>query len=383
MSKSNLHCIPTNISTNSYYTARSYSSKQEASYSSGRSVCSKIAEEDDNNQQAYYKSQLRRHESKHQTDIIATHNSLSTASPYPTAFDQLIPVMGNTPIFDTSLTNNNLSQQHKYKSNYVCTGEPDQETLPHYVLLPIGKTGDGKSSLLNSMFGYEEFKAAATAKSVTDTVVERTGCWTVNKLNTIVTAADTPGFADSAGRDFTKAIQDYILDVSDRIGIDAFLLVFQFKSTESVIMNILKAFSKLMEDIEPNDWWDHVILVFTRFDYTKEPQTMVLRKTHMSTTLCEKIKETFQLEKAPRIAFVSSKNYQCPLLFGKECDCEPVRTHQHARMRLLKEAIAKCSEHGRWHGKRKRTINPPPSHSSSSILNPSNRPPPPLPTHSE
>ncbi|CAO3613649.1 unnamed protein product [Cunninghamella blakesleeana] len=368
MSHNNLHGIPTNLSTSSYYTARSYASKQEASQSLGRSVCSKIEEEP-------YKLELRRHETKHQVDITR-QNPLSTASPYPTAFDQLIPVTGNNPLFDTSLSNNNTQQ--KYKSNYVCTGEPDQDTLPHYVLLPIGKTGDGKSSLLNSMFGYEEFKAAATAKSVTDTVVERTGCWTVNKLNTIVTVADTPGFADSAGRDFTAAIQNYILDVSDRIGIDAFLLVFQFKSTESVVMNILKAFDKLMEDIEPNNWWDHVVLVFTRFDYIKEPQTMVKRKTYISTTLSEQIREAFKLEKAPKTVFVSSKNYQCPLLFGKECDCEPVRNHQNTRMRLLKEAIAKCSEHGRWRGKRKRKPQPPlPNRNGQGLSGP-----PPLPIHS-
>lgn len=67
---------------------------------------------------------------------------------------------------------------------------------------------------------------------MTDTVVERTGVWTVDKSNHVVTVADTPGFADSAGRDFTTAIQDYIIDVSDRVGIDAFLLVFQLKSQQ-------------------------------------------------------------------------------------------------------------------------------------------------------
>jgi predicted GTPase len=51
-------------------------------------------------------------------------------------------------------------------------------------------------------------------------------------IQKMITAADTPGFGDSMHRDqqFKTDFQDYIQDVSTRLGIDAFLLVFQYDS---------------------------------------------------------------------------------------------------------------------------------------------------------
>jgi hypothetical protein len=110
--------------------------------------------------------------------------------------------------------------------------EPDEEPMQHLVLLPLGKTGAGKSSLLNLILGYDEFKAKAAAKSVTDCITERTGVWTINQSENIITVADTPGFADTMQRDeeFLAVFQDYISDVGIRLGIDAFMLVFQCDS---------------------------------------------------------------------------------------------------------------------------------------------------------
>jgi ribosome biogenesis GTPase A len=112
--------------------------------------------------------------------------------------------------------------------------EPDEEPMQHLVLLPLGKTGAGKSSLLNLLLGYNEFKSKPGAKSVTDKITERTGTWTIeNAADTLITVADTPGFADSMQRDegFQRVFQDYIEDLGSRLGIDAFLLCFQCDSS--------------------------------------------------------------------------------------------------------------------------------------------------------
>lgn len=111
--------------------------------------------------------------------------------------------------------------------------EPDEDPMQHLVLLPLGKTGAGKSSLLNIILGYDEFKAKAAAKSVTDCITERTGVWTVDQTDTIITVADTPGFADSMQRDeeFLSGFQDYIFEIGLRLGIDSFMLVFQCDSS--------------------------------------------------------------------------------------------------------------------------------------------------------
>lgn len=56
----------------------------------------------------------------------------------------------------------------------------------------------------------------------------------------MITVADTPGFGDSDGRDplFQQQIKEYIEDLSDRLGIDAFLLVFKYNSPRFVGMVI-------------------------------------------------------------------------------------------------------------------------------------------------
>lgn len=46
----------------------------------------------------------------------------------------------------------------------VFISEPDEDPMQHFAIVPLGKTGAGKSSLLNIMFGYDEFKAKAAAK---------------------------------------------------------------------------------------------------------------------------------------------------------------------------------------------------------------------------
>lgn len=131
-------------------------------------------------------------------------------------------ILGTDPLLSSD--NSNIQQ--------LFVAEPDEDPMQHLVVLPLGKTGAGKSSLLNLMLGYDEFKAKAAAKSVTDCITERTGIWTIDQTETVITVADTPGFADSMNRDeqFLSDFQDYIFDVGNRLGIDSFLLVFQCDS---------------------------------------------------------------------------------------------------------------------------------------------------------
>lgn len=116
---------------------------------------------------------------------------------------------------------------------HMFIAEPDEDPMQHLVLLPLGKTGAGKSSLLNILLGYDEFKAKAAAKSVTDCITERTGVWTIDQTESIITVADTPGFADSMQRDkeFLSEFQNYVEEVGYRFGVDCFMLVFQYTSS--------------------------------------------------------------------------------------------------------------------------------------------------------
>ncbi|KAF9978249.1 hypothetical protein BGZ75_010087 [Mortierella antarctica] len=138
------------------------------------------------------------------------------------------------------------------------------------VLMAIGKTGQGKSSLLNKIMGTNELKASASVRAVTKGIAERTGWGRFeDSRRVLVTVADTPGLADTEGDDEKNIpiLQEYIRSVGTRVGVSAFLLVFKIDSGVDMIVTILQAFNEIMKDF-PN-FWDNVVLVFTGCDYRR------------------------------------------------------------------------------------------------------------------
>ncbi|CAO3563926.1 unnamed protein product [Mortierella alpina] len=138
------------------------------------------------------------------------------------------------------------------------------------VLMAIGKTGQGKSSLLNKIMGTNELKASASVRAVTKGIAERTGWGRFeDSRRVLVTVADTPGLADTEGDDEKNIpiLQEYIRSVGTRVGVSAFLLVFKIDSGVDMIVTILQAFNDIMKDF-PN-FWDNVVLVFTGCDYRR------------------------------------------------------------------------------------------------------------------
>ncbi|KAF9282630.1 hypothetical protein BGZ88_010932 [Linnemannia elongata] len=138
------------------------------------------------------------------------------------------------------------------------------------VLIAIGKTGQGKSSLLNKIMGTSELKASASVRAVTKGIAERSGWGRFeDSRRVLVTVADTPGLADTEGDDEKNIpiLKEYIRSVGTRLGINAFLLVFKIDSGVDMIITILTAFNDIMKDF-PN-FWDNVVLVFTGCDYRR------------------------------------------------------------------------------------------------------------------
>ncbi|KAF9102321.1 hypothetical protein BGX29_004734 [Mortierella sp. GBA35] len=138
------------------------------------------------------------------------------------------------------------------------------------VLIAIGKTGQGKSSLLNKIMGTSELKASASVRAVTKGIAERSGWGRFeDSRRVLVTVADTPGLADTEGDDEKNIpiLKEYIKSVGTRLGINAFLLVFKIDSGVDMIITILTAFNDIMKDF-PN-FWDNVVLVFTGCDYRR------------------------------------------------------------------------------------------------------------------
>lgn len=266
------------------------------------------------------------------------------------------PMMGIQPLVPTTTTTC-YSNDHNVQQQ-IFTVEPDEDPMQHLVLLPLGKTGAGKSSLLNLIMGYDEFKAKAAAKSVTDCITERTGIWSIEQSENIITVADTPGFADSMQRDeeFIGVFQEYIADLGNRLGIDAFMLVFQCDSSKNNIMAILDHFNDMMmQRFKKNttSWWDHTLLVFTRVDYypnLKLPINILTKKQSITETLIPEIQVKYNMNAPPKYAFVSSKAPNCSYNKKGQCDCFAASKYHLDQMRTLKSRInAIVSENnGRW-----------------------------------
>ncbi|KAI8996933.1 P-loop containing nucleoside triphosphate hydrolase protein [Pilobolus umbonatus] len=232
-------------------------------------------------------------------------------------------------------------------------GEPDADPMQHFVLLPLGKTGAGKSSLLNTIFEYDEFIAKPTAMSVTDKITERTGIWTVDQVESIVTVADTPGFADSKLRDekFKDDFKIYISDLGSRLGIDSFLLIFQCTSPIRSIMASLESFKQMMENFGNKTWWKYVLLVFTRVDYHPLPSTKLINaKQTIIDKVIPEIQKTYELEAPPKYAFISSKKNRCSSDILNYCDCRKASEYHLNKKIILKAKIISITKEngGRW-----------------------------------
>ncbi|KAI8353317.1 hypothetical protein BD560DRAFT_336761, partial [Blakeslea trispora] len=171
----------------------------------------------------------------------------------------------------------------------------------------------------------------------------------------LITVADTPGFADSMNRDqsFLSVFRDSIQDIGSRLGIDAFLLVFQCNSPTNNIMAILEHFDAMMQPFQPKSWWHYVLLVFTRVDYhpnLKFPPNILSKKQSITESLIPDIQAKFNLPSPPKYAFVSSKPPNCSYSKKGQCDCFAASKYHLDQMRTMKSRInAILTENGkRW-----------------------------------
>lgn len=109
----------------------------------------------------------------------------------------------------------------------------------------------------------------------------------------------------------------------------------------------------MMQQFQPTNWWEHVLLVFTRVDYypnLKLPSKVALKKQGIIDTLIPTIQKKFDLKTTPKYAFVSSKQPNCSYVKKGHCDCFAAEKYHLDQMRTLKSRINSIlTENGkRW-----------------------------------
>ncbi|SAM03025.1 hypothetical protein [Absidia glauca] len=227
--------------------------------------------------------------------------------------------------------------------------KPVSQTSEPIAMMVLGKTGDGKSSLLNDILGHEVFKQKASVKSQTKDVVEKEGFWAPlhpylhgkQAFGCNVRVYDTPGFGDSMHRDgqFLTMIQHRI----QQSPIHCFLLVFKVTTNEDHIFKTLDILQSLFHHFasSSSDIWPHVILVFTHADLSTSHRYQS-NKVALKTRVVADIKERYGLVDDLPMVFLSTQKYTCSYLKGLgDCDCERGNRYNADSRRRLYEQVWK------------------------------------------
>ena len=131
------------------------------------------------------------------------------------------------------------------------------------VVVVLGKTGSGKSSLCNVMAGKshddKDFPTSSDVKSCTHDVKSQ-------KVNFLgdqdrpVTLVDTIGFDDPDRNDKTEVITEVIKKLTDHV--DTFVIVVNGQNPR--LDGSLERMLKIFGEAFTNAFWRHVVVVFTR-----------------------------------------------------------------------------------------------------------------------
>jgi len=149
------------------------------------------------------------------------------------------------------------------------------------IVVVLGLTGSGKSSLLNIMCGIEYvydansetirpnrqelFKTGANLMGITTRVQKETYPWRgQNPPRATVTIVDTPGASDPEGRDqqFFEDVVKFLRSLS--AGVHAFLII--FNGVEPRYNQNMQKLLQLVERMLSPDFWSRAVLVFTNCD---------------------------------------------------------------------------------------------------------------------
>ncbi|RUS20854.1 hypothetical protein BC937DRAFT_94201, partial [Endogone sp. FLAS-F59071] len=171
-----------------------------------------------------------------------------------------------------------------------------------FQLMVLGKSGEGKSSLLNAILGEDVFRAKMSVSEVTKMVESHCGRWLGHPEYTAVKCVDTPSFAGQlADRTRVAQIRNFLEECMN--GVDAFLVV--IKVTHYRYDASIQATLKVYETILTPSFWQNAILVFSHADPETAP-TWSDSQPYFKE-FAKQIAKQFRLSQPPPICFASDK----------------------------------------------------------------------------
>jgi len=193
------------------------------------------------------------------------------------------------------------------------------------VVTALGKTGNGKSTLLNRLVKKELFEAGGGSESVTNMPSLRVGFW-MDAGTQAVAVVDTPGLLDpqESIRVTVNKIANFL---SNLVGVNAFFIVLngcepRFHGGEQQVLRAL-------ETLLTPAMWKHAIVIFTKCDPGAEDMWDKKKQVEYVATMRRELKITpelpvFHLSKklpdddpqfARLLLTIKSKGeFDCPLL---------------------------------------------------------------------
>ena len=163
----------------------------------------------------------------------------------------------------------------------------------------LGKTGTGKTSLLNLLYGGDIGKVGYESKS--ETSISSYYCIKeiINSKTYCYCIIDTPGLYDSFGRENDEKMKDYTKDLisKENLKIKGILFLSNFQNERFDYSEIDSLF-QYNTFFPLKNFWKHVILIFTHYygdpdGYSKEEikDNSIKNLTLLFSELIERIKE--------------------------------------------------------------------------------------------
>lgn len=172
--------------------------------------------------------------------------------------------------------------------------EKEKEEAKNNGFILVGKTGNGKTTLLNAIFGKEVGKADNSAQSVT----QESKVYYYKLTNgKVVTLIDTPGLGDS-NKTFKEDIDDQHLQGITKIISDEnihikgilFLVNFQKKRFDADEQAALLNYNRIFP---LKNFWKQLVVIFTHFFTSPveddDEETMIQKTNEANSEIFEKI----------------------------------------------------------------------------------------------